>query len=169
MSLHDDLLEQAGRLVRDKDPRLEQANLRRAVSSAYYALFHLLTSSASSLFAADAKLRAMIGRSFNHGEMKWVSKRIADEDRWPVSVRPKTPSRATDPDLKAIAKAFVELQEGRHTADYDLTEDFKRSKALELVDLARKAFETWERIKNTDDARLYLACFLLYKQWDKER
>lgn len=37
------------------------------------------------------------------------------------------------------------------------------------MDQAKTAFETWEKIKDTDDARLYLACFLLYKQWNKER
>jgi hypothetical protein len=43
MSLHADLLEQAGNLARLDPTRPKQVNLRRAVSSAYYALFHLLT------------------------------------------------------------------------------------------------------------------------------
>jgi len=172
MSLHHALLEQADRLAKDTDPSLEQANLRRAVSSAYYALFHLLTSSASSMFASlfaiDAALEPRISRSFNHGEMKEVSLNIV-KGEWPKSTSPKNSPRATPPDLSTVATAFVDLQVARHTADYDLTVDFERKEAGELVDTARKAFEAWERIKDTDDARLYLACFLLYKQWNKER
>jgi hypothetical protein len=42
MSLHMDLLQQARRLARLDPNRPRQANLRRAVSAAYYALFHYL-------------------------------------------------------------------------------------------------------------------------------
>ncbi len=42
MAFHDDLLEQANHLARRERGRPRQASLRRAVSSAYYALFHLL-------------------------------------------------------------------------------------------------------------------------------
>lgn len=94
MSLHHALLEQADRLAKDADPNLEQANLRRAVSSAYYALFHLLTSSTSSLFASlfalDAALEPRINRSFNHGEMRVVSLEIV-KGKWPSSISPKDP------------------------------------------------------------------------------
>ena len=51
MSLHADLLEQAEQLAQLDPRRPKQANLRRAVSSAYYALFHLLTWEASALYA----------------------------------------------------------------------------------------------------------------------
>lgn len=44
MGLPEDLLEQAGHLARRERKRPRQASLRRAVSAAYYALFHLLTS-----------------------------------------------------------------------------------------------------------------------------
>jgi len=47
MSLPHDLLAQA-RLLATKEPRRpKDASLRRAVSTAYYALFHLLTDEAS--------------------------------------------------------------------------------------------------------------------------
>ncbi len=32
----------------------------------------------------------------------------------------------------------------------------------------REAFEAWRRIRKTDDARLYLASFLLSKRWDED-
>jgi len=40
MSLHADLLDQAEQLAQLDPRRPKQANLRRSVSSAYYALFH---------------------------------------------------------------------------------------------------------------------------------
>lgn len=49
---HDDLLRQAERLAKLDPKRPRQANLRRAVSSAYYALFH---------FLVDQSCRAAIG------------------------------------------------------------------------------------------------------------
>ena len=42
MSLADDLLSQANRLAAASTGRPRQADLRRAVSASYYALFHLL-------------------------------------------------------------------------------------------------------------------------------
>jgi hypothetical protein len=67
-----------------------------------------------------------------------------------------------------VAEAFVRLQQLRHEADYDLTRTFSRTETLEIVREAQNAFEAWGRVRKTDDARLYLACFLLWDRWDKE-
>jgi hypothetical protein len=52
MSLHADLLAQARRLVSQDPRRPRQASLRRAISTAYYALFHLLISEASAMLVS---------------------------------------------------------------------------------------------------------------------
>jgi len=44
--VHKDLLEQAVRLAKLDAKKPKQANLRRAISSAYYAVFHLLVDEA---------------------------------------------------------------------------------------------------------------------------
>jgi len=49
-----------------------QASLRRAVSTAYYAIFHLLISEATANWARP-ELRAILGRCFDHGPMKTAS------------------------------------------------------------------------------------------------
>jgi hypothetical protein len=67
-----------------------------------------------------------------------------------------------------VATTFVSLQEARHGADYDLSRTFRRQEALDFVESARQAFEAWERVRKTDDARVYLACFHLWKRWDEE-
>jgi hypothetical protein len=70
--------------------------------------------------------------------------------------------------LKRVASSFLTLQEARHEADYDLSRNFRRQEALDLVEPVRQAFEAWSRVRRTDDARVYLACFLLLKRWEKD-
>ena len=75
MSHPTDLLEQAVAL-RDLDPRRpKQANLRRAISSAYYAVFHQLIEDAVALLlpARLAELRVQVERKFVHSTMKKVA------------------------------------------------------------------------------------------------
>ena len=66
MSLHHDLLEQAKHLTGRERGRPKQASLRRAVSTAYYALFHLLVDEATRCWSSDPKLRRLVGRAFSH-------------------------------------------------------------------------------------------------------
>lgn len=85
MSLHRDLLEQARHLaVRDRS-RPRQANLRRAISTAYYALFHLLVDEATRALIADPALHPLVGRSFDHGDMKNASQ-VFESTRLPTDV-----------------------------------------------------------------------------------
>jgi hypothetical protein len=167
MSLHSDLLVQAQRLAQLDARRPKQANLRRAVSSTYYALFHLLTSETSALYAVEPGLAPRINRTLNHQDMKKTSVLIGN-DKLPKAVQPPVGGYTTPADLKTVAKAFVDLQEARHKADYDLSQRFRRQEVLKYVQAARQAFEAWKWVRKTDDARLYLASFLLWKRWDED-
>src|SRR5436305_1257953 len=102
MSLHGDLLEQAERLATIDARRPKQASLRRAVSASYYPLFHLLSSEASALYAAEFGLAARINRTLSHGEMKKASSMIAN-DKLPRGVQPPGGGYMTPPDLKIVA------------------------------------------------------------------
>jgi len=53
MSFADDLLEQSYDLAHKEPANPKQASLRRAVSTAYYALFHLLIDEAVSKWAVE--------------------------------------------------------------------------------------------------------------------
>jgi hypothetical protein len=167
MSLHVDLLKQANQLAQLDPRRPKQVNLRRAVSSAYYALFHLLTSEASALYAAEVELAARINRTLNHGEMRKVSSMFAN-NKLPKGVQSPLGGYITPIGMKTVADAFVDLQQARHAADYDLTYRLSRKETLEFVQMATEAFETWRKVRKTDDARLYLACFHLWKRWDED-
>src|SRR5260370_31952613 len=118
MAYHDDLLNQALQLVHTVPTT--QASLRRAVSSAYYAVFHLLIAEATSNWN-NVKLRAALGRAYDHGIMKAASNRFLNTGI--------TPFIGQDPQvvasLRFVALTFTQLQERRHLADYDITNDLE--------------------------------------------
>jgi hypothetical protein len=60
-----------------------QASLRRAISTAYYALFNLLIREAASNWKNDAQ-RMRLARSFEHGKMKVANSSVVDQRglRW---------------------------------------------------------------------------------------
>lgn len=76
--MHEDLLEQAVRLAELDATRPKQANLRRAISSTYYALFHLLVDEACRVQVGaqhnQAPFRRVLGRAFVHTVMKEACK-----------------------------------------------------------------------------------------------
>jgi len=53
----------------------------------------------------------------------------------------------SDADLEAIAGAFVELQDLRHQADYDLSTPITRKDAKLALTRVRSAFAKWDSIK----------------------
>jgi len=175
MSLHDDLLEQAGHLFTRDPRRPKQASLRRSISAAYYSLFHLLIDEASRLALAGSALgdlRPRLGRAFAHTEMKQVSRAFMLSKQSPklppeidamVKALPSPPS-----DLHLVATAFVTLQEIRQEADYNTGRRFSRREAEDLVELGREAFLAWRRIRSTPLAKAYLIALLVAKKWDRE-
>ena len=70
MTFHEELLGLAGELIHRNEP--SQAHLRRAVSTAYYAFFHLLVSEATLNWKRDSS-RDALGRMFDHGLMRKVT------------------------------------------------------------------------------------------------
>ena len=80
MTLHADLLKQAGFLARREPKRPSRASRRRGVSSAYYALFHLLVDEATRLMFSGhgrAPLRPVAARAFRHSTMKALARQFA--------------------------------------------------------------------------------------------
>lgn len=66
-------------------------------------------------------------------------------------------------ELYIVAGNFVELQEMRHKADYDLEEPWTYVEAGTALALAETAFESWERVKTEPIAQDYLFS-LLFKE-----
>ncbi len=91
MAYHDDLLDQALHLARRDVTRPKQANLRRAVSTAYYALFHLLVSESVSYWRLKRQ-RTLLARSFDHRKMKGVCQPNFSPIQPPIAPPPMMPA-----------------------------------------------------------------------------
>jgi hypothetical protein len=168
MSLHEDLLAQAEFLARHEPKRPKQATLRRAISTAYYALFHLLIHEASRLYAGHRELISSIVRVYGHGEMYEVSVAFSAGD-WPKAFNRVKSSFQIRQELRDVANAFVVLQQARLDADYNLARTFNRRDTIAFIDQVKLVFSEWEAIRRDDLSRIYLACFMNWKQWDKTR
>jgi hypothetical protein len=72
--------------------------------------------------------------------------------------------------LAKLAKAFGELQDARHLADYDAVDSEGKigpSWASEYFDKANLIFDIWDRAKSADVARLFLAAMIFGGRWAK--
>src|SRR5947209_10640692 len=110
MPFPDDLLELARDLVNLHSESPHQASLRRAVSTAYYALFHLLVSEATANWARP-ELRAILGRCFDHGPMKTASETKISQIN--AALKDNPPGGAEDAvavHLRTVANAFIQAQ-----------------------------------------------------------
>lgn len=72
-----------------------------------------------------------------------------------------------DAQLKAVANAFVGLQEERNAADYNAGRQVNRVNVLEFVADAEAAFADWARVRNTANAAVFLTALLLNRQWSR--
>ena len=142
------LLEQARHLVRREKLRPRQVSLRRAVSAAYYALFHLLVQeSARSLGRSDPRLQMLIACAFSHEEMKKACQAFASPGTAPAIIGATYPSLAVPTELANVAQSFVELQKARHDADYATHRRWTRTMAQKEVEHAEQAFADWQKIR----------------------
>jgi len=118
--------------------RPRDTNLRRAVSTAYYALFHGLTSSVSEWLAPlqPNNARQSLRRALGHNGMKQVCVSVTRPDTGSKFeyVKLLAAKAAVSQDVVDIAQAFIDLQQARHSADYDHAAPFSKSMALALVD-----------------------------------
>jgi uncharacterized protein (UPF0332 family) len=148
MSFARDLLEQSRHLASREPKRPRQASLRRAVSTAYYALFHLLITAAVANWK-KVHQRAALARAFEHKRMKVACGRVK-ESKFP------NPNHVNVVHLKNVAKAFIRLQEERHNADYDNSKKWSRTEVLAHIDTATAAFNSWNIIGNDPIAEDFL-------------
>lgn len=161
------LQEQAGHLARRDRRKPSQANLRRAVSSAYYALFHQLVEDSSAELIGggreNVELRGLLRRAYVHSDMQKASKSFAsDRGGLPLGIRACVHGEKLPPELTRMAKTFVVLQEARHEADYDLSLRFIRKEVVSLLNRTDQAFVAWSQVRKHPAARCYLACLLLW-------
>ena len=136
--------------------RPRQAELRRGVSAAYYALFHTLASTCSDLLVgsrASTQTRQawrQMYRSLDHGQVK----------RQCTERRPKRVLRMFPQEIHDFADQFVRMQRERHLADYDPFEHFSRSTVSQFIEETKAAIAQFNRVDRSD--RRAFAVFVLF-------
>lgn len=150
MSLSQDLLSLARELV-DRNPAGPVgADLRRGISTAYYALYHLLVSEATGRLVTVASLRPRVARSFDHRIMKTVCQEYVKLTSTPAG-------QVVPQGIKDIASEFDALQRARHQADYDTSAIITQAQADTDVMRAESAFLDWAVVQADPATETFLA------------
>jgi hypothetical protein len=160
----DHLFEQAERLVQPPaagPPR--QVDVRRAISAAYYGLFHAMLIASADQFVGVTKRStnqyALVYRSIDHGSLRKLCETAKAQSLPPKYAR-NTPAGGLGRNISAFAAAFLELQEKRHAADYDPIVRVKTSDAKLAISSARAALVRFQQ--SDDEERKAFLSLLLF-------
>jgi uncharacterized protein (UPF0332 family) len=164
MNCADDRLAKATRALEAPNPT--QVELKGAVTDAYYALFYALIDLTIALLApGPADLEALLARTFEHKTMKVAAARVSDP-RWAspalrrtLGLEPTSDQDAYPSQLAEVGKAFKDLQEARHKADYDRQHALSETSAAFWVTSADNALTQLRSIAG--DPRLRAFCWML--------
>ena len=134
----------------------DEAALARAVSTAYFALFHALArTAADSLVGPEGTERSTPAwrqtyRALDHGAAKTACSRARSLD-FPA-------------DIVACAEIFVKLQQSRHAADYDPAFTPTRAEAIAAIADAEAEAAIDKLIRATPKDRTAFAILLLLRR-----
>ncbi len=115
--------------------RPQQMQLRKAISAAYYAIFHALaTSNADTLIGVSPQFRRLPAwtqtyRALDHGFAKSQMRSGLDAFAQPI---------------RNFGWVFTALQEERHRADYNPDGEFTRAGTVRLINRAEAAIIAFE-------------------------
>ncbi len=169
--MYDDLIELAEFIAKRDAGRPKQASLRRAISTAYYAVFHYLIDEVCSAQIGTQNTqrpyRHALSRAFAHTVMKQACSGFGGGTLKHSVIkglpRNQLGNYVVPKKIQNIAATFAELQEKRHLADYDLAERFKRSEVLTMIDQAKSHVEKFRSFAVCDDRKYFLACLSAWK------
>ena len=137
-----------------RDTPEHQENLRRAVSTAYYAMFHTLANSnADTLIGTppgntdDAAAWNRTYRALDHGAARNRFRHAGQMALFPNEVR-------------EFGDVFIDLQRERNTADYNPDRTFTVSSTLRAIDHARQAIIRFSGV--SPGTRRNLATYILF-------
>jgi hypothetical protein len=152
-----------------RDPVPSEVELRRAVSTAYYGLFHTFTQAASKLVAPhDVVLQSQVARAYNHVTVRAVCETVW-RGRSGGFKPPFDKLFATPPDEKLVeaSRILVKLYAARVTADYELAEPFSDTFAFERVQSAQSAATAFTNVVQLPSTQVFLTALLLADRWTR--
>lgn len=151
--MNSDLLKTAELLAKARPRRPAQTDLRRAVSTAHYAVFHALARTCADQLvgtgSAGLPERTCVYRALEHGGAKSAL----------LELRPSAAAAET----KRFGQAFARLQKARHTADYDPSAPkMLRAQVVETIAEADTAIQLLQALP--PKVKLGLAVHLLFRR-----
>ena len=157
----DELLAQADALAGKPSPT--QTDLRRAISSAYYAVFHFcLAAAADMVFGAAARPTAgysVAYRSVDHARLRGLCEQLKGAK--PQNDVPIIPAGGYGR-MADFARLAGSLYEERISADYDPSRSYTAAEVRVVISNARQAI-TWFRSCTEEQQEAFLT-MLLFKQ-----
>jgi uncharacterized protein (UPF0332 family) len=143
------LFEQADRLIVSLaagPPR--QVDLRRAISAAYYGLFHAIVTAVADQFVGVTKRSTaqyqLVYRSVDHRSLRTLCEELK-KNTLPARFSSYAPPKGFGNNILAFCIATVELQEKRHAADYDPLIRVRLSDAVVAISTARAALARYRK------------------------
>lgn len=160
----DHLFDQADRLTVSTAGPPRQVDLRRAISAAYYGVFHIVATAVADQFVGAGRRStpeyALAYRRIDHKALKALCTDIS-AGRLSSKYKRFVPAIGFSDDLKTIAIAAVELQEKRIDSDYNSLIWVKVSDVEALVATPRDAAARFGRLSR-DERRIFL-CLLVFQ------
>lgn len=159
----DHLLAQARTLVQAPVAGpVRQVDLRRAISSSYYALFHfVLTAAADEFIGATFRTSSryrLVYRSVDHRVLKVLCEEVKKANPGGRLGR-YFPVGGFDPKLVTFARIALDLQERRHGADYDPGLRFGAAATRLEIDAAERAIAEFAQAPG-DHRKIFLTLLL---------
>jgi hypothetical protein len=156
------LFDQADGLAGSGVGRPRQVDIRRAISASYYGLFHAVTTAAADQVIGQNNRSqpryGLVYRSIDHNRLRELCKDV-QKLTLPEKYRRYAPQGGFGADIRTFAIAVVELQEKRHTADYDPMAQMKQSDAIVSTGTARAALTRFQSA-NSDERMIFLTLLL---------
>jgi hypothetical protein len=123
-------------------------DLRRAISSAYYGLFHAtLTAAADNVVGRTRRSSPEYGLVYRRVDHKALRDLCLEVQKatLPAKYKGYEPTGGFGPNIRAFAAGVIQLQDARHAADYDPMLLFKTADARLAISTGRSALTRFGR------------------------
>jgi hypothetical protein len=131
-------------------------------------LFHFLVDEACRVpfgtQPAEAPFRQVLGRAFAHRVMKDACKSFEGGVLKRNVAKGLPPGFVIPEEVRRLSRTFVDLQEWRHAADYDLTERFTRSQVQLLINQVESRIEAFAKMPLSNERHFFLCCLWAWKE-----
>lgn len=123
--------------------RPRESNLRRAVSTTYYALFHCLADCCANMLAGSSPT--------SRSQPAWrQTYRALQHSTARNRCRRQDIMRRFPPEIRSFARLFVEMQGQRHSADYGPDAVFDKFQVLQDIDDTEAAINRFNEAPRQD-------------------